>query len=368
MIKKNSIKIIKFILLILVYFFLFDLLIGNYVYKKILRKNFFDVDTNMGKKHPIYHHDLQKNYSTNSAGWGAKKFSFCTDNFSFRTECNSKQTNKNFNIGIIGDSFTVGFGLAYDEMFVTKISNKLKNKKIANLAASSYAPSIYYSKINYLLNNGFKFDEIIVFVDMSDLHDDTIKYELLENKVLSKNNDWNVENYSQREKFLQFLSRRLKVTNYLVLQINEILIKNKIKERAVPYWVLQNPRSSWTYNYDKKWYLNKNLDEVIQNSKFNMEKLYELLKLNNIELSIAVYPWPSTLKFDEENNLHLKTWQNFCISRCKSFFNIMNPFFEAKNEMNFNKLYYKYYIDGDIHFNEAGNDVLSETFLSLYKD
>jgi len=46
----------------------------------------------------------------------------------------------------------------------------------------------------------------------------------------------------------------------------------------------------------------------------------------------------------------------------------MTPFFEAKNKMSFNKLYYKYYIDGDIHLNETGNDVLSETFLSLYKE
>jgi hypothetical protein len=366
--KKNFGEITKFIFFIFFYFFLFDLLIGNYVYKKILRKNYFDVEHNMGKKHSIYHHALKKNFSTNSAGWGKKRFSFCTDNHSFRIECGSKQTGKFFDIGIIGDSFTVGFGLSYKEMFVTKISKKLKNKKIANLAASSYAPSIYYSKINYLLDNGFKFNEIIVFLDLSDLHDDTIKYELLENKVLGKDNDFNVENYSLSEKFLQFLSRNFKVTNFLVIQTNEFLIKKKIKDRTIPHWVLQNPRSSWTYNYDKKYYLNKNLEDVIKNSKFNMQQLYDLLKKNNIELSIAVFPWPSTLKFDEENNLHLNIWKNFCITRCKNFFNMMSPFFEAKNKMKFNKLYFKYYIDGDIHFNETGNDVLSETFLSLYKE
>jgi len=238
--KKNFGEITKFIFFIFFYFFLFELLIDNYVYKKILRKNYFDVEHNMGKKHSIYHHALKKNFSTNSAGWGKKKFSFCTDNHSFRIECGSKQTGKFFDIGIIGDSFTVGFGLSYKEMFVTKISKKLKNKKIANLAASSYAPSIYYSKINYLLDNGFKFNEIIVFLDLSDLHDDTIKYELLENKVLGKDNDFNVENYSLSEKFLQFLSRNFKVTNFLVIQTNEFLIKKKIKERIIIQFVFNN--------------------------------------------------------------------------------------------------------------------------------
>ena len=68
-------------------FIIFDLIIGNYVYKKILRKNFFDIDTHMGEQHPIYNHGLQKNYNTSSAGWGKRRFEFCTDNFGFRNYC-----------------------------------------------------------------------------------------------------------------------------------------------------------------------------------------------------------------------------------------------------------------------------------------
>ena len=80
MVKIKITELFKFFLALLLFFFVFDLLIGNYVYKKILRKNFFDIDTSMGEKHPVYHHGLKKNYSTNNAGWGKKRFSFCTDN------------------------------------------------------------------------------------------------------------------------------------------------------------------------------------------------------------------------------------------------------------------------------------------------
>jgi len=368
-IKKNIIKIINFFFITILTFFLFDFLIGNYVYKKILRKNYFDVDTGMGEQHPIYHHGLKKNYNTSTAGWGKKKFSFCSDNYGFRNKCNLKYNSKNFDIGIIGDSFTVGFGLSYDEMFSTIISKKLKNKKIANLASSSYAPSIHFARINYLLNNGFRFNEIIVFIDLSDLHDDTIKYELVENKVLSKSNDdWFLENYSFFEKFMHFLSRKFKVTNYLVLSTNEFLIKKGIKDKSISHWVLYNPRSSWTYNYEKKWYLDKNLEDVINHSVSNMEKLYQLLQKNNIPLSVAVYPWPSTLYFDVENNLQLQIWKNFCVTKCKTFFNIMHPFFEIKKEIGFKDLYFKYYIDGDIHLNENGNQILAESFIANYKN
>ena len=40
----------------------------------------------------------------------------------------------------------------------------------------------------------------------------------------------------------------------------------------------------------------------------------------------------------------------------------------AKKEIGFKELYFKYYIDGDIHLNENGNQILAETFLANYKD
>ena len=50
-----------------------------------------------------------------------------------------------------------------------------------------------------------------------------------------------------------------------------------------------------------------------------MDKIYELLKERNIKLSIGVFPWPGNLKYDSENNLHVQIWEDFCLTRCKSF-------------------------------------------------
>ena len=189
---KNNFSIIKILKITIITFFtflLFNLLIGNYVYKKILRKGYFDVDINMSSRHPVYNHGLKKNYNTSSAGWGKKRFSFCSDNFGFRNNCNVKYEEKFFDVGIIGDSQTAGFGLGFEETFSSIISNNFKDKKFANLAASSYSPAIYYSKIKYLIENGFKFKEIIVFIDISDLHDDTTRYILEKGVVIGKDLD-----------------------------------------------------------------------------------------------------------------------------------------------------------------------------------
>ena len=50
-----------------------------------------------------------------------------------------------------------------------------------------------------------------------------------------------------------------------------------------------------------------------------MNKLERLLK-NKIELSVAVYPWPGTLKNDIEENKHLKIWKNFWKINVKNTF------------------------------------------------
>ena len=94
----------------------------------------------------------------------------------------SSPVNK-FDIGIIGNSFTEGVGDIYEKSFVSLIASNLKDKKIANLAVQSYSPSIYYAKINFLLSKGYKFDEIIVFLDLGNIVEDILCYKL-ENEII----------------------------------------------------------------------------------------------------------------------------------------------------------------------------------------
>ena len=378
--KNKFLEIFKISLITILIFFVLDLLIGNYIYKKTLRKNYFDIDANMGTTHPVYHHGNKKNYKTHSAGWGTLKFSFCTDNNGFRNICSEINKSKSFDIGVIGDSQTEGFGVNYENTFTYLISRKLENKRIANLAVASYSPAIYFSKINYLLNKNYKFKEIIVFLDLSDLHDDATKYMLVNDKVISKKTDSGNENYMAKsafknekglvrakERLMFFLSRNLKITNHIIITIDNLLISIGIKNKLIPYWIENDPRSSWTYNYDESWYEKENFEDVLKISLSNMEKLSNLLMKKNIELSLAVFPWPGTIKNDNENNLQLKIWREFCFSRCKNFFDLMKPFFILKKKYGYREVYFKHFIHGDIHLNENGHRIVAENFLKIYK-
>ena len=97
-----------------------------------------------------------------------------------------------------------------------------------------------------------------------------------------------------------------------------------------------------------------------------MKNLAHFLKENNIDLTIAVYPWPAQLKFDEADNKQVKIWKKFCENKCKVFLNFMPYFFNELKQNSFEKTYKKYFIMNDVHFNYEGNKLLVERFLEKY--
>jgi lysophospholipase L1-like esterase len=100
-----------------------------------------------------------------------------------------------------------------------------------------------------------------------------------------------------------------------------------------------------------------------------MNQLYELLKKNNIKLSIVVYPWPQTILYDKRENLMKTTWENFCKNKCANFINtfplFMNDDDDEKSKKNL--IIKKYYQLGDIHFNTAGHKLIADYFIKNFK-
>jgi len=355
--------VLKIILITIFLSLILDAIVGEYFYKKFIRKNFLDIDSSYAIKNHIFHHDFKKNFK-GLAGWGNVNYDFCTDGNGFRDSC-SNQFNeiKQFDIGFIGDSFTEASGVSYEDSFVGLISSNLKNKKIANLGISSYSPTIYYAKINYLLSAGYKFKEIIVFLDLSDLIDDTACYILKDNKAIQRKTfpSCYKNNAIKKNMIYNFFTSNF----HLITQLYN-LIKSKIVKYEAPNEIINHTRSDWTYNYKKENHNNYEYEESIKIIKQNMLKLSELLRSKNIDLSIAVYPWPSTLMNDTENNKQVKLWKEFCSINCKDFYNFMPPFFNEIKKTNFTEVYKKFYIKDDVHVNSEGHKVISNFFIKNY--
>ena len=359
-------SLIKIFLITVFVFLFFDIVFGNYIYKKFIRSSYIDQDTSFGKKEDIFDHGFVKSYKTKSAGWGEIRYEFCTDPNSFRSDCkNQFKKNKSFDIAFIGDSFTEAVGVNFEDSFVGIISSELKDYKIANLAASSYSPSIYYSKINYLLNKNYNFSEVVVFIDISDIQDDSVCYKLEKDIIKRRSNNYSC--FQNDKDFGDKFKKKLRLSSQLVNLIQKELIKFNLISYKPPKKIVNHPRARWTYDYRKKDFNGLPLEEATKTTVNNMKLLSDLLKQNNILLSVAVYPWPGTLKNDKKENKQIQLWKNFCDLNCNNFYDLMEPFFALSEKQPFNRFYERVYIKGDIHFNEEGNRILAKNFLKLYK-
>lgn len=345
----SSILLISLILALLIDFFLGEHLL-KFTPKKI----------NQTVSHNVYDHDLKKNFKANLEWEPGKSYEHCTDKNSFRNFCNKMNSNlKEFDIAFIGDSFTEGIGLNYTDTFVGKISNHLNNLNIANLGVVSYSPSIYYSKLKYLLEKNYKFKRVVIYFDISDVYDDNRKYHLIDGKVFRKKSLL----LSRIQKFLKtsfpFLAYSTKTIK------NDYLTKFFDNQNAINicnYLDYCHEKSSWTFN-------NKYFQDLeIQKSLFIMENIYELLLEKNIKMSVGIYPWPAQILYDSKNSKIVTLFEEFCINKCEYFFNTFPDFFKDHDLKDKNLIISENYIKNDVHFNILGNKKIYENFILNFKN
>lgn len=303
--KSNLIKVIiinTFLSLVIVASL--DFIYSNYIFK--VKKN-----NSIYQNNKQLHHELRKKFS------GISKYGYlepfvCTNEFSLKIKCNTK-TIKNYDIGIIGDSIVQGVGLEYDQTF-TGILSKNTNFKIANLGTGSYSPILYYQKLLNLLNEGLTFKHVVVFVDISDIQDEFFYYKD-GNAIKSKLDNIKVYESEEREKNSDFSLkakiRRLIFNNFKISFSTISLIKRKFFI-SDPFKIYSDiPRYAWTYKKSLKNFTENEINIGINNARYNMNKIYNLLNSKGIKFSIAVYPLPQQLLYDVENNHQVKFGKSF---------------------------------------------------------
>ena len=329
--------------------------------EKILVKSKLKIDNTFRIQNNFYHHGFKKNYKTNFTGWGPYTYTFCTNSYGFRSKCNSVE-HKKYDVAFIGDSFTEGVGLNYEDTFVGIIED-LTKKKILNLGIVSSSPSLYLKKLNYILKEGIHFDDLIVVMDLSDIYDElsyNVKFKSNSNKC--KNGQQTTKNktdhYSQ---IMYFLEDNLQITYMLLKKLWWEFNFRKINKNFHSAYLEKNfYRSAWPYNDNIKEFRNKEcLDELIMTTELVLIEIYSLLKKHSINLSILIYPWPGTLIHDNENSKYVQIWKKFCSDKCKIFLNSFPIFFEELNYIDNKKIINKYYFKYDVHFNKKGNKLLA---------
>ena len=346
---------------------------------------------NHGTVHPNFHHTFLPNVNK-ILYFAGQEYTFCTDSHGFRKSCNAnKKKNKNFDIIFIGDSVTEGVGLDFEDTIVGLIENKFKNKKIGNMAASSYSTMIYNNKLQYFIKNDYSFNEVFVLIDPSDIQDDSEVYKISGETVISK--ERKVDRYNIYIDKIKYISKNIMPMTYeILLQIKkkitnkennlgnkgqnaskEIGLNNLVKignsnekkKYNEEFKYIDLRRLAWSYDKSIS-YGNLQIEESINISINQMQKLYNFLDSKDISLSVVVYPLPPQLAFDKEKSFQVQIWEEFCKFKCKYFINTFPFFFDKLNKSSFREVNKKYYIQNDIHFNKLGNKAIADLIINRY--
>ena len=323
-------------------------------------------------------------YFNGESRYGKKYFFVKTDKNGFRINHleNEEIPKKSFRedkILFIGDSFTFGVGLNWEETFVG-ILNKDFNLNAINAGVNSYSPTVYKYKLRNLIKKGLidSNQKIVIGLDISDVFDESTRWTEYKGRPANIEKVQKLKNLPFTDQIIEenisTNHKKLKQSNFynkknfkLTYQIYYGL-ENFVKNYFDDIQVRNNARSKFTH---KEWSLIEDkysplgIEEGFKKIRENLIQISQLVSDNNNDLYLLIYPWPAQLAY--ENSFNWETFtKNLCIEiSCTGVINAF-PYFESykNNRRDWQK---ELYIKGDMHFNKKGNYILAEIIASEFE-
>ncbi len=320
---------------------------------------------------PIYHHEHFKNVSY-IGKWGPGRYVMCTNSLAFRDRVvrDVPLTSDKYRIVFIGDSFTEGVSVEYDKTFVGRVDAALPDSKyeVFNAGTVSLAAKAYYLKTQYLLDQvGFKFDELYVFFDISDVQD-AVAFDYWEPTT-----ECALERWDRYWKYRSLLYRKVlrklsivelygKARSLFTGEVPAAEMRKRRREKKFDWGdEYYKVRDRWTF--DKKCW-EKWGKRGLKLAAGNMGKLADLCKARGIPMTVVVYPWPAQIEHRQKNCKQATFWRKFTDERGLGFIDLFPQFINDRDPESVIK---QYYIAGDVHWNAAGHGLVAQQVLAYMR-
>ena len=303
--------------------------------------------------------------------WLGSSYTFNTNSLGFRDERIREVPLSDWRprILILGDSAPEGM-TDWQDSFIGRIAGQFPQYEFLNGSVEGYSPSNYLNTARMVMQRGVKFDEVIVFIDVSDAQDEAAFFHDTDSSgavaIAS----------GKLSKSTWYSNLRLGVNNHLLLT-NEVF--DFIEKDLVGFgWYhldlghggneFDLERSAWTYRKvsdDEPYetgYAPLGLERGVEKEKAKMDILWRELKAQDIPISVVVYPWPAQLAHDNVDSRQVRLWRDWCEGKCTRFITLFPAFFAIKDacpRFQPGCWYLSHFIFGDTHFNSAGDAVVA---------
>jgi hypothetical protein len=340
-------------------------LVTDLVFTQVYRRLVPPVPVRNGLRTPseLYHHDLRPRVSVDDEVWGPRRSPYRTNSLAFRDRAirevplRSDRTR----IVFIGDSFTEGAGVTYDASFVGRVDSALgpRGVEVLNAGVISYCPAIDYRKVRHLLEDvGLRFDALVVYIDIGDIQDE-VTYKLdAEGNVRSRpvrrvqelaaDQKHGGRGFYRFPRLKKFLDRNSLLWSHAYVAL----------ERLFP--MEGNRAGLWTVHDEEFEAYGR---EGLELARENMDRLHDLLRKHGIALTVAVYPWPDQIRHRDLKSKQVTFWSEWAASHGAGFIDHFPQFIDGLPAA---EVLDRYFIPGDVHWNEDGHRLIAEGFLEHY--
>ena len=253
-------------------------------------------------------------YRKNETAWlNSNEFSvkYYINNLGVRDKEGSTNRFGNYDMLLLGDSFSEGWGVKYEDSYFKIIESK-SQKKHFNFSQNGSSPVLYYHRLKFLLKQN-KFKKVLIQIFDNDIHDN---YRL---RNINPNNNYEIEEISFIGKVKNYIKSKFRLY-YLIKRII-----HKAKGKPMPSFQFSNKANTLEiYEQEKiidkfniannlselnkwkqtdfSWYIN--FDEAKWRESFKLhrkylEKIITLCKQKNIDLEILYIPYHGVFYLDE---------------------------------------------------------------------
>jgi hypothetical protein len=306
--------------------------------------------------------------------WGTDTYDFFTNSLGFRDEKVRPVplTDPRPRIVLLGDSFTEGKS-SWRDSYPGQIAARFPQYEILNGGVSSYSPSNYLNVIRSLLAARVDFDEVFVFIDLSDTQDEAAYYRDLDASGAvtgPANEDWS-RTTGLYHRMRTAIERKYLLTNCAVGLVEVALVDHGFYHvsRDMAGNLFDLERSAWTYRKVSETtpypdgFGPLRVDGGIARGKAKMTLLWQELAARQIPLSVVVYPWPAQVVHDTADSRQVAVWRDWCSGKCKDFVSLFPAFLAEKDRCSSLEAgcwYKKNFVFGDFHYNATGNALVAD--------
>lgn len=306
--------------------------------------------------HPYYHHGLRPLASAETT-WGDRRYAMRTDSLGCRDAENALVPLQpaGRRVLLIGDSMLEGVGVAFEHTAAGRLAERGRARgiEVRNAAVVSYSPKLYDLRVRWLVERErLAFERLVVFVDVSDAQDE-VYYEAFVPRrgVVALAWAW----WTPRSLTWQLLERfafpRPEIDNRFRTDADLDVWMRTVGAYRRPQGNPDAGRFEWTY--DEAAYRAFG-ERGLALAGESLRSLAAFARERGIELVVVVYPSPYQLFAREREGRQVAFWRRFAASEGAAFLDLFPAFLDAEGGAP-DAVYARYYIPGDVHWNEAGH-------------